>query len=147
MNNNVLDIEKANPWLLGIGAAFCLLLFSGVSPGFIFWILILALFPTFVAASKGRNVLNWYLYSILLWIVALIHSFVAQSYPDPNGACLYRFWNYTRYICLGLLVICFFIYNSASTSSDSYEMMRATGGIGAIFSAGIGMTAWTQARK
>lgn len=51
-------------------------------------ILLLALFlgllPALIANSKGHNFLPWYLYGVLLFIVAIIHALVVQ----PNKAVM-----------------------------------------------------------
>jgi hypothetical protein len=39
---------------------------------------ILALIPAVIAQSKGRRFGEWYLYGLLLWIVAIIHSLVIK---------------------------------------------------------------------
>ena len=39
----------------------------------------LGLIPGFIARSKGRSFITWYIYGVLLFIVALIHSFVIKS--------------------------------------------------------------------
>lgn len=38
--------------------------------------LILGFIPAAVAQSKGRNFVAWYVYGVLLWIVAIIHILV-----------------------------------------------------------------------
>jgi membrane protein implicated in regulation of membrane protease activity len=39
----------------------------------------LGLIPGFIAYNKGRSFLTWYIYGVLLFIVALIHSIVIKS--------------------------------------------------------------------
>jgi VIT1/CCC1 family predicted Fe2+/Mn2+ transporter len=39
----------------------------------------LGLIPAFSAKSKGRSFLKWWIYGVLLFIVALIHSIVIKS--------------------------------------------------------------------
>lgn len=39
----------------------------------------LGLIPAFIAYNKGRSFLTWYIYGVLLFIVALIHSIVIKS--------------------------------------------------------------------
>jgi ABC-type Mn2+/Zn2+ transport system permease subunit len=47
-------------------------------------LLALALIPAFIAQSKGRSFLGWYIYGIFLWIIALIHSLVLS---DKSKVC------------------------------------------------------------
>lgn len=47
---------------------------------------IIALIPAFIARSKGRSFLIWYLYGVILWIVALIHSLVIKPYDEVLAA-------------------------------------------------------------
>ena len=35
---------------------------------------LIALIPTNIAYSKGRNFAKWFIYSTFLWIIAIIHS-------------------------------------------------------------------------
>lgn len=45
--------------------------------GFFIWlvfVLLIALIPAGIAKGKGRSFFAWWVYGILLWIVALIHS-------------------------------------------------------------------------
>ena len=44
------------------------------------WCLILGLIPAFIARSKGRNFTQWYIYGILLFIVAFIHSLCLKDH-------------------------------------------------------------------
>ncbi|SFL65975.1 zinc ribbon domain-containing protein [Pelosinus propionicus] len=41
--------------------------------------LFLGLIPGVIAKSKGRSFFSWYVYGVLLFIVALIHSIVIKS--------------------------------------------------------------------
>ena len=45
-------------------------------------LLVLALIPATIAKKKGENFIGWYIYGVLLWIVALIHSIVMK---DKSG--------------------------------------------------------------
>lgn len=47
----------------------------------IVWLLLpfLALIPAFIARSKGRSFGSWYMYGLLLWIVAMIHVLFVSS--------------------------------------------------------------------
>ena len=44
-------------------------------------LLVIALIPASIASKKGKNFGLWYLYGVVLWIVALIHSIVL---PDDS---------------------------------------------------------------
>jgi len=46
-------------------------------------LLIIAVIPAAIASNKGRNFFAWYVYGILLWIVALIHALVLK--PDMRA--------------------------------------------------------------
>ena len=48
----------------------------------LFYLVFLGLIPAFIAKSKGRSFLTWYVYGIALFIVALIHSCVIKSTED-----------------------------------------------------------------
>lgn len=41
--------------------------------------LFLGLIPGFIARSKGRNFFTWWVYGVLLFLVAFIHSIVIKS--------------------------------------------------------------------
>lgn len=43
---------------------------------------IIGLIPAFIASSKGRNFVLWWLYGAALFIIALIHSLVIKSAED-----------------------------------------------------------------
>ena len=45
----------------------------------IYWLFLLALIPAFIAKNKGRNFTTWYIYGVLIFIVALIHSLLISS--------------------------------------------------------------------
>jgi hypothetical protein len=42
-------------------------------------ILLLGLIPANIAKNKGRSFLGWYIYGVLLFIIALIHSLVMKA--------------------------------------------------------------------
>lgn len=44
-------------------------------------LLFLALIPAFIAKNKGRSFGAWYVYGVLLFIVALIHSLLISKRP------------------------------------------------------------------
>lgn len=44
--------------------------------------LLLGLIPAFIAASKGRSFVLWYIYGVLLFIIALVHSIVISKTPE-----------------------------------------------------------------
>lgn len=50
----------------------------------IIYALILGLIPAFIAKHKGRNFKRWYIYGVLLFIVAFIHSLFLS---DHSGIC------------------------------------------------------------
>lgn len=41
--------------------------------------LVLGLIPAFIASLKGRNFILWYIYGVLLFIIALIHSLIISK--------------------------------------------------------------------
>lgn len=43
---------------------------------FIILVLLLGLIPAMIAKSKGRSFLGWYIYGVLLFIIALVHSLI-----------------------------------------------------------------------
>ena len=43
-------------------------------------LLIIALIPAYIAKRKGRNFKRWYIYAVLLWIVAMIHSLLLSDH-------------------------------------------------------------------
>ena len=45
-------------------------------------VLVLGIIPALIAQSKGRNFFAWYIYGVLLFIVALIHSLVISKSPE-----------------------------------------------------------------
>lgn len=45
----------------------------------------IALLPATIASGKGRNFALWWIYGVLLWIVALIHSILLK----PIRTCPY----------------------------------------------------------
>ena len=42
-------------------------------------IFIFALIPAMIASGKGRNFIGWYIYGILLFIIALVHSILIKE--------------------------------------------------------------------
>lgn len=44
---------------------------------------LLGLLPAFIAKSKGRSFMGWWIYGALLWIVAFPHSLIMRS--DQRG--------------------------------------------------------------
>jgi ribosomal protein L32 len=40
----------------------------------VFIIILIGLIPAFIARSKGRNFLGWWIYGMALWIIAFPHS-------------------------------------------------------------------------
>lgn len=43
------------------------------------WVGLLGLLPALIAQSKGRLFLRWYIYGVLLFIVALLHSILIKD--------------------------------------------------------------------
>ena len=41
--------------------------------------LLVGVIPAVIASNKGRNFMGWYIYGVLLFIVALIHSLVISK--------------------------------------------------------------------
>lgn len=48
----------------------------------LFLSLVLGLIPAFIASSKGRSFVLWYIYGVLIFIVALIHSLCISKNDD-----------------------------------------------------------------
>lgn len=46
---------------------------------FIILVLILGAIPAMIASSKGRSFLGWYVYGVLLFIIALVHSLLLRD--------------------------------------------------------------------
>ena len=44
-----------------------------------FFLLIFALIPAMIASGKGRSFIGWYIYGILLFIIALVHSILIKD--------------------------------------------------------------------
>ena len=42
-------------------------------------IFIFALIPAMIASGKGRSFIGWYIYGILLFIIALVHSILIKN--------------------------------------------------------------------
>ena len=42
------------------------------------YLVIMAMVPTIIADSKGKEALTWFLYSLFLWPVALAHAIIAK---------------------------------------------------------------------
>lgn len=42
------------------------------------FLLLIALVPAIIASSKGHGFIGWYIYGVLLWIVAVVHALVLQ---------------------------------------------------------------------
>lgn len=49
-------------------------------------LLFLALIPAFIAKNKGRSFGVWYVYGVLLFIVALIHSLLISKKTEVKTA-------------------------------------------------------------
>ena len=45
---------------------------------------LIGLVPAFIAKSKGRNFILWWIYGIGLFIIAIIHVFVIKSTNQQN---------------------------------------------------------------
>lgn len=43
------------------------------------WVFLLALIPALIAESKGRSFVKWYIYGVLLFIIALLHSIIIKD--------------------------------------------------------------------
>ena len=53
-----------------------------LSPNVILWsvgILTLGTIPAFIAKKKGHDFFPWYIYGVLLFVIALIHSLVMKD--------------------------------------------------------------------
>lgn len=48
-------------------------------------LLFLALIPAFIAKNKGRSFGTWYVYGVLLFVIALIHSLVISKRPEKKS--------------------------------------------------------------
>jgi len=48
----------------------------------LFMCIIVGLIPAFIAKSKGRNFFLWYIYGVLLFIIALVHSLLIKNNDD-----------------------------------------------------------------
>ena len=48
----------------------------------IFFVLIIALIPALIAMKKGRSFFVWYIYGILLFVIAFVHALLLK--PDEN---------------------------------------------------------------
>lgn len=56
-----------------------------MEPEFIILALFLGAIPAIIAKGKGRNFAVWYIYGVLLFIVALIHSLVISKDPEQKA--------------------------------------------------------------
>jgi len=52
-----------------------------------FFFCLFALIPAIIAANKGRNLVLWFIYSMLLWLIAFIHSLFLK---DNDSALIRR---------------------------------------------------------
>jgi hypothetical protein len=43
------------------------------------WVLLLGIIPAIIAQSKGRSFFGWYIYGVLLFLIALVHSLVISK--------------------------------------------------------------------
>jgi hypothetical protein len=53
---------------------------------------ILGVIPAMIAKSKGRNAASWWLYGLLIWPIALVHSLLikrAEDEPENMKKCIY----------------------------------------------------------
>lgn len=48
----------------------------------LFIAMIIGLLPAYIAHNKGRNMWKWYIYGVLLWIVAFPHSLLIKKDPE-----------------------------------------------------------------
>ena len=48
-------------------------------------LLFLALIPAFIAKNKGRSFGAWYVYGVLLFVIALIHSLLISKRPENKS--------------------------------------------------------------
>ena len=48
----------------------------------IFLCLLLGLIPAMIASSKGHSFFPWYIYGVLLFIIALVHSLLLKNVKD-----------------------------------------------------------------
>ncbi len=55
--------------------------------GFLF-LLVIALLPAWIASEKGRSFVKWYIYGVLLWIIALLHSLLIKGSVIKCPKCL-----------------------------------------------------------
>lgn len=46
---------------------------------FIFLLMIIALLPAYIASTKGRSMFGWWIYGVLLFIIALPHSLLLSK--------------------------------------------------------------------
>jgi hypothetical protein len=70
-------IAKSSAFLLAVGAALFFAVFLAFyGAGYGAFLLVIALIPAKIASSKGEDFAKWYCYSVLLFIVALIHSMI-----------------------------------------------------------------------
>ena len=44
-----------------------------------FFLLIFALIPAMIASGKGRSFIGWYIYGVILFIIALVHSILIKE--------------------------------------------------------------------
>jgi len=53
----------------------------------VYWVslVFLALIPASIAKSKGRGFLLWYLYSYLMFAIALVHAIVLRPRQETAG--------------------------------------------------------------
>jgi energy-coupling factor transporter transmembrane protein EcfT len=83
MDCHIWQQKENNMKVLGILLILICLIISMFTNGLGIILILLALIPASIAKKKGRDFWTWYVYSILLWIIAIIHSIVLK--PDRTN--------------------------------------------------------------
>jgi hypothetical protein len=55
---------------------------------FLIVVLVIGLIPAMIAQSKGRSFFPWYIYGVLLFIIALVHSLLLKDERVSDAALL-----------------------------------------------------------
>ncbi len=87
----------------------------------------------YFAAQKGRNHRKWFLYGVLIFIVALPHALKTYSKADPYKKILKLFWRDSWLLWAGLtgllVVLCLTLGNFRFHGTLGYTIVPTTLGM------------------
>ena len=103
---------------------------------------ILAIIPASIAAHKGKNFIIWYIYGLLLWIIAFIHSIILPSdnsdsnnkfyitvkklYKKYEEIILYLFFGVlTTIVSVALYALLVFVFDKIALAAGNQDLRLA----------------------